>query len=105
MHHKRIAREQRQYSMEPQAILEISRQHAVIDRVILKGRHIVIPDTLQKNMLEQLCINHLGVDKTKLLVCESIYGPGSNRDDEKYIKIVLHILNFSKCNQGMDNTP
>ena len=46
---------------------------AVIDGVILKGKHIVIPNTLQKQALEQLHINHMGKEKTKLLACKSIY--------------------------------
>ena len=40
---------------------------AVIDRVILKGRFIVIPDALQKLTSEQLHINHMGMEKTKPL--------------------------------------
>ena len=46
---------------------------AVIDGVILKGRHMVIPDTLKKKALEQLHINHMGAEKTKLLPHKSIY--------------------------------
>ena len=38
----------------------------VINGVILKGRHIVIPDTLQKQALEQLYINHMGMEKKKI---------------------------------------
>ena len=71
----------------------------VIDRVILKGRYIVIPDTLQKQSLVQLPNNHMVIEKTKILACKSIYGPGINSDIENYIKIAPHILNFSKCYQ------
>ena len=39
---------------------------AVIDRVIQK-LSIVIPDTIQKQVLEQLYINHMGMEKTKSL--------------------------------------
>ena len=46
---------------------------AVNDVVILKGRCIVIPNALQKQALEQPHINHMGIDKTKLLACKSIY--------------------------------
>ena len=59
---------------------------AVIDRAILKGRWIVIPNTLQKQALEQLHINHMGLDKTKLLVDKSIYWSGIHRNIEKHIK-------------------
>ena len=64
---------------------------AVIDRVILKGRCIVIPDALQKHVLEQLHINHIGMAKTKFHEQESIYWPDINIDIEK------HITNYSPC--------
>ena len=50
---------------------------AVIDRVILKARHVAIPERLQKQALEQLNINHMGIKKIKLLVHESINGMGT----------------------------
>ena len=64
---------------------------ALIDRVNLKGRYIVVPNTLQEQELEELHINHMGMEKTKLLVHESIYCPGINNNNEKYMK------NFSTC--------
>ena len=36
---------------------------AVIDGVIMKGRCIVIPDVLNPQVLDQLYINHMGIDK------------------------------------------
>ena len=38
---------------------------AVIDGVILKGRHIFIPTNLQHQILEQLHTNHMGIVKNK----------------------------------------
>ena len=72
---------------------------AVTDGVCLKGRHIVIPNTLQKQVLQQLHVNHMGMGKTKLLDCRSIYWPGVKSNFEKYIINSLLLLNFSKCNQ------
>ena len=46
---------------------------AVINGVVIKGRCIVIPKALQQQVLKQLHINHMGIKKTKLLACESIY--------------------------------
>ena len=37
----------------------------MIDGVILKGRCVVIPESLQKQVLEQLYVNHMGIEKTK----------------------------------------
>ena len=45
----------------------------VIDGIILKGRHIVIPNSLRPQVLNQLHTNHMGIGKTKLFACESVY--------------------------------
>ena len=68
----------------------------VIDGVILKGRHIIIPESLQKQALEQLHVNHMAIEKIKILVHESIYCIGMNIDIENHMKIALHVLIFSK---------
>ena len=36
---------------------------AVIDGIILKGRHIVIPNSLKQQVLNQLHTNHMGIEK------------------------------------------
>ena len=59
---------------------------AVIDGVILKGRHIIIPTSLRQQILEQLHINHMGIKKTKLLACQSVYQPSINADIDNFIK-------------------
>ena len=41
----------------------------VIDGVMLKERHVVIPGALQREALEQLCVYHTEIEKTKLLAC------------------------------------
>ena len=38
---------------------------AVIDGGILKGRWIVIPQSLQKQALEQFHVDHIGIKKLK----------------------------------------
>ena len=38
-------------------------QLAVIDGVMLKGRHIVIPTSLKQQVLDQLHTNHMGIKK------------------------------------------
>ena len=37
----------------------------VIDGIILKGKHIVIPNSLRQQILEQLHTNHKGIEKNK----------------------------------------
>ena len=36
---------------------------AVIDGIVLKGRHIIIPTSLRKQVLDQLHTNHMGIEK------------------------------------------
>ena len=45
----------------------------VIDSVMLKGRHINIPNSLRQQVLNQLHINHMDIEKMKLLACECVY--------------------------------
>ena len=66
----------------------------VIDGIIMKGRHIVIPEALKQQTLDQLQVNHIGIDKTKLLVCESIYWANINNAIEKCIQNCTTCLTF-----------
>ena len=69
---------------------------AVIDEVILKGRCIIIPTSLKQQILEQLHINHMGIKKTKLLACKSVYWPSINADIDNFIKICTTCLHFQQ---------
>ena len=69
---------------------------AVIDGIILKGRHIVIPQSLRQQILEQLHTNHMGIEKTKLLACESVYWSSINADMENFIKNCATCLQFQQ---------
>ena len=69
---------------------------AVIDGVILKGRHVIIPTNLRHQILEQLHTNHMGIEKTKLLAHESVYWPSINTDTDNFIKIVPHVFIFTQ---------
>ena len=46
---------------------------AVIDSIIIKDRHVVILEMLKTQTLNHLHINHMGIEKTKILAHESIY--------------------------------
>ena len=70
----------------------------VISGIIMKGRHVIIPDALKAQELDQLHINHMGIEKTKLQACESIYWININDDIKNFIKIALHVLHFSRHN-------
>ena len=58
----------------------------VIDGIVLKGRRIVIPTSLHWQVLDQLHSNHLGIEKTCQLACESIYLININANIAKSIK-------------------
>ena len=57
----------------------------VIHGVILKGRQVVMPETLQRQALEQLHANHMAIQKTKLLTCQPIYWTDMSNDMENNI--------------------
>ena len=59
---------------------------AAIDSIVMKGRHIIIPKVLKQQALDQLHVNHMGIEKTKLLVCKSIHWVNINNDIENYVK-------------------
>ena len=72
---------------------------AVIDGIIMMSKCDIIPEILKTQALDILHINHMGTEKTKLLASESIYWVNINNDIENFIKIVLHVLHFSRHNQ------
>ena len=67
---------------------------AVTDGIVIKGRHIVIPRALQQQVLKQLHINHMGIEKTNILACESVYWICMNTDIENHMKNCSTYLNF-----------
>ena len=69
---------------------------AVIDGVIMKGRHIIIPAELKQQVLDQLHPNHIGIEKTKLLTHESVYWININTDIENHIKSCNTCLEFQQ---------
>ena len=69
---------------------------AVIDDVIMKGRCIIVLEVLKQQALDQLYINHMGIEKTKLLVHESFYWVSVNNDIENYIKNCNTCLEFQQ---------
>ena len=72
---------------------------AVTDGFIMKGRCIIIPEVLKAWALDHLHIKHMGIEKIKLLACESIYWVNIHDDVENFIKIEVHVLHFSRYSQ------
>ena len=71
----------------------------VIDEVVMKGRCIIIPAVLRQQVLDQLHLNHMGIRKTKLLTCNSVYWIDINTDIEK------HIQNCNTCLELQQTQP
>ena len=59
---------------------------AIMDRTAIKGRRIIIPASLQEEAINQLHVNYVGIEKTGMLACKSIYWINMNADIEEAIK-------------------
>ena len=68
----------------------------VIDRIIMKGKHVIISEILKTQALDQLHINHMGIEKNKLLACKSIYLANITDDNENFIKKCTTCLTFQQ---------
>ena len=73
----------------------------VINGIIMKGRNIVIPNILKTQaldqlQLDQLHVNHMGIEKTKLLACESVYWLNINVEIGNHIKKCTTYLTFQQ---------
>ena len=69
---------------------------AVIDGIILKGKCIIMPNSLRDQVLYQPHTNHMGIEKTRLLAREHVYWPSINADIKKYIKQCPTCLKFQQ---------
>ena len=68
----------------------------VITGIILKGRCIVILESLQRHALEQLHVKHIGIKKTKLLGCKLIHCIGYELGSQKPHKNCSTCLDFQQ---------
>ena len=66
-------------------------------------RRIIIPTSLQKKALDQLYVNHMGIEKIRKLARESIYSTNIIADMENTIKNCLMCLDF-QATQPKDMT-
>ena len=65
---------------------------AVKDGIAIKER-VIIPTSLQDRTRKQLPINHMGIEKTRMLACNSIYSMKMNANIEEVMTscpIFLH---------------
>ena len=70
---------------------------AMIGRIAMEGKGVIIPHKLQQLAIKQLHINHMGIGKmTRHLAREPVYWVSMNNDIENAFKIVPLALNFSR---------
>ena len=62
----------------------------------MKGRHIIIPEDVKQQALDQLHVNHMGIKKTKLLMNESVFWVNINNDIENHVKNCSTCLKFQQ---------
>ena len=65
-----------------------------MDRIAMKSRSIIIPASLQDTTLDQLYVNHMGIERTRLLIQESIYWININADIQNVIETCPASLHF-----------
>ena len=58
----------------------------MIKGITVKGKPVKIPSQLQMQILRQLHNNQMGIEKKRLLVCESVYWVNMNADKENAAK-------------------
>ena len=86
----------------------------IIYNFVMKGRRLIIPTVLHDKVLEELHLNHMGIEKTRLLACESIYWINMNTDIEETSNIAPPALiskhhdekirqSYTKCWGGHGN--
>ena len=66
---------------------------AVLDGIVIKGRGIIVPQELMKQVLDQLHLNHMAIKKN-LLIRESVYWVNINNDIENHVKNCNTCLEF-----------
>ena len=62
----------------------------------MKCRCVIIPEILKTQALDKLPFNHMGIEKTKSLACESIYWVNINDDIKNVIKNCTTSLTFQQ---------
>ena len=68
---------------------------AVIESVVMKGRHIIMPQNLQQQVLDQFILS-TWLLKKQLLTHKSVYWANINTDIENHIKSCITCLEFQQ---------
>ena len=69
---------------------------AVIDGVVMKGRHIIVPVELKQQVLNQLHLNHMDIKKKPTCMRIGLLGLNINSNIEKHVKNCITCLEFQQ---------
>jgi hypothetical protein len=61
-------------------------QLSVNNGIIMKGQQVVIPPSMQGDILAKIHTPHLGIEKSKLLAKDTVYWPSVNKDIEQLVQ-------------------
>ena len=80
---------------------------AVEDGLILKGEALLIPESVQDQVLHQLHDGHQGIAKTNLQAKNVVYWPGMTKDIEKMITSCTTCQRFQakQCDTPLEKHP
>ena len=74
---------------------------SVLDGLVLKDSHIVIPESCRDEIFDQLHEGHFGSDRTKLWARDSVYWPNINKDIECLVK-TCNLCQEHSCRNNKD---
>lgn len=56
------------------------------DGILFRGSQVIIPESMRRNILNQLHIGHQGIEKTKMLARDTVYWPKINEDITRLVQ-------------------
>lgn len=71
---------------------------SVIDNVIFKGKNVVVPKSLRKDMLDRIHVNHLGMEKSKNRARDILFWPNMSKDIENLVSSCETCLKYQRAN-------
>ena len=83
--------------------MTFSEELTIEDRLVLKGRRIIIPNKKREDILKLIHEGHLGLNKCKMRAKETVYWPGMNEQLEQLVLNCQLCLKYSRSKDR--NTP
>ena len=78
---------------------------AVEDGILMKSQRIIIPKSLQKEVLTTLHLSHQGIEKTRLRAKTCVYSRGIDKDIEEFIGKCDICLEYCRSEQKQSMIP